>query len=430
MLVTPHLVGYWPFEGNARDVTVLSSLSDKTLVGYWPLNETSGTNAPDESGNGNDGTLVNMEDADWVDGVSGKCLSFDGVNEYVDCGNDTSLDITDAITVSAWYYSYNRDNWETILCKGANYPNDIYNLGYESTTNTVTFILNFVSAGRQSINYIKNLEDGFHHVAGTYDGTTMRLYIDGVEVNFDNYTDTIKTDNNPLQIGMRSSSYIPAKGLIDEVRIYNTALTADEIKVLYAFPAGGNHGTVHGASLTTGKFGKCYSFDGVDDYIQLPNISISEAMTYSAWVKTDNNALVRQYILTLQVDPPTVANYTYQQRQGFMLSNNDVQVQYWTGGDTVALLSWEDSILNDIWYFITVVVDASGGKLYVNGDLKDSNGTAPVLPTPNECLIGARNDAQGTNLFDGLIDQVQIYNKALSQSDIKKIMLGFHPLNG
>ena len=57
-----------------------------------------------DGGNGNDGTLVNMEDADWVDGVAGKCLSFDGVDEYVSVPDNASLDITDAITMSAWVY--------------------------------------------------------------------------------------------------------------------------------------------------------------------------------------------------------------------------------------------------------------------------------------------------------------------------------------
>ena len=62
---------------------------DTNLVGYWPFNETSGTNAPDLSGNGNDGTLVNSPD--WVDGVVGKCLDFGGTDEYVFVADDASL---------------------------------------------------------------------------------------------------------------------------------------------------------------------------------------------------------------------------------------------------------------------------------------------------------------------------------------------------
>jgi hypothetical protein len=71
------------------------------LVGSWHLDEGSGTIAYDSSGNGNDGAIYG---ATWTTGKNGSALEFDGVDDYVNCGNDPSLNIADEITVIAWIY--------------------------------------------------------------------------------------------------------------------------------------------------------------------------------------------------------------------------------------------------------------------------------------------------------------------------------------
>ena len=208
--------------------------SDDNLVGYWPFNETSGTNAPDESGNGNNGTLVNMEDADWVDGVVGKCLDFDGVDEYVNLGTSV-LNNLPIGSISLWLNP-------TALTTTFRYPigsNSLAggNLSFRIDTGggcwwTVdnSTISGGLVAGTFAI-------DNWYHVVMTWDGTTWQFFIDSVEVDSVVNANGTSSAGNSVWIGDAWDG-LPWSGLIDEVRIYSTALTASEIKALYAYPAG------------------------------------------------------------------------------------------------------------------------------------------------------------------------------------------------
>jgi len=75
--------------------------SQRGLVGHWRFNEGTGSTAKDSSPFGNNGTI---HGASWVRGKFGYALKFDGTDDYVDCGSDDSLNITDAITIEAWIY--------------------------------------------------------------------------------------------------------------------------------------------------------------------------------------------------------------------------------------------------------------------------------------------------------------------------------------
>ena len=92
-----------------------SYAEEKGLVGYWKFDEIKGGIAKDSSGNGNDGTIYGAE---AIAGKTGQVLSFDGVNDYVDCGNNGSLKITDAITVEAWVKIAHSPGERIIVGKG------------------------------------------------------------------------------------------------------------------------------------------------------------------------------------------------------------------------------------------------------------------------------------------------------------------------
>ena len=211
--------------------------STTNLVGYWPLDETSGTNAPDESGNGNDGTLVNMEDADWVDGVVGKCLDFDGTNEYVEIADSANLNPTTEITLEAWIYP-KATGLKYIIGKGWASPG--YNLNIDPQ-DKAEFCVKAADAGSQ-INIAGTttlLVDTWYHIVGTLGSDeTARVYVNSVQENSSAWTKGINTSTDTLRIGHLGGQSEYFTGLIDEVRIYSTALTASEIKALYDYPAG------------------------------------------------------------------------------------------------------------------------------------------------------------------------------------------------
>jgi len=185
-------------------------------VSYWRFDEGSGTTANDENTtNANDGTI---NGATWTNGKFGKALSFDGENDYVDCGNDSSLDITDAITIEAWVKA------------DENLGRDILNKEYYIYALRQNKFYLTVNGSTISLDYTGQWDGNWHHIVATFDGTTRKVFIDGSEdVSNSDYSGTIDTTTKNLKIGYKPADWTYFLGLIDEVRIYNRALTPEEI---------------------------------------------------------------------------------------------------------------------------------------------------------------------------------------------------------
>jgi len=195
------------------------------LVGYWNFDEGTGNIAKDSSGNGNNGAISG---ATWVDGKIGKALNFDGVDDYVVINDSPSLDGMKALTIEAWVLS---KKWDVgIVVKGG-----VYVLrGYGKHA----FYL--WSDGKES-GYL-TFEGGvtvnqWTHLVATYDSSlsegNMKLYKDGVLVGTRNFTGTLANNGEPLYISRAFGSASYFQGLIDEVKIYSRALTAEEVKKEY-----------------------------------------------------------------------------------------------------------------------------------------------------------------------------------------------------
>lgn len=208
-----------------------------------PMNE--GTGDPkDYSGYGNGGTRYPTADPPaWVAGRYGKALDFDGVDDYVDCGDPVggSLDFgTGPMSVEAWINSSSIGRSQ-VLCKKGYFtsPKAGYELGFY-TSDTLWFqVSNGEERKAAEVTPSPPLYDGkWHHLAGVYERSPdwLRLYIDGVLVNSYDIVDGWDIDSTePLYVGHATEAgYTQCwKGLIDEVRVYNKALTADEIRAHY-----------------------------------------------------------------------------------------------------------------------------------------------------------------------------------------------------
>lgn len=202
------------------------SSCDSGLVGWWKLDDSSGTTATDSSGNGNNGTLVNMDPpTDWISGQVGGALDFDGGNDYVNCGNGESLDITGDITIAFWLYLDNFGSEPDIITKG-NYTQS-YSVWINSS-GQIRFALN-----NDRLTSNSTLSTGtWYHVAVTREGSERKIYIDGEEDESDTYGSAIGTTTGDMTL---SSSSYSLNGRLDDVRIYNRALDANEVAQLTSF---------------------------------------------------------------------------------------------------------------------------------------------------------------------------------------------------
>jgi len=195
------------------------------LVAAYGFNEGSGTVVNDASGNGNNGTI---NGATWT--TSGKyrnALNFNGTNALVTINNAASLQLTTGMTLEAWVYpTVSGPWWADVIYKG----NDNYYLegtsnpsGFSAMGGTIPNAPPLYGTGVLALNT-------WAHLAATYDGATMRLYVNGVQVASRAQTGAIVTSTSPLQIGGDSIYGQYFAGRIDEVRIYNRALSVAQIQ--------------------------------------------------------------------------------------------------------------------------------------------------------------------------------------------------------
>jgi hypothetical protein len=205
------------------------------LVAAYSFNEGTGTAATDASGNARNGTI---RGAQFAIGKFGNALQFDGVDDWVTIADVTNspLDLTAGMTLSAWVNAADFNGWETIMVKerGAGamsyalYAQDggVLDGGADAPSGVVR-----AGAADQAVRGTSAVPlNAWTHIATTYDGTTQRIYINGTLVASRAQTGAIAVGNGALRIGGNNSwAGEFFAGLIDEVRVYNRALTDTEI---------------------------------------------------------------------------------------------------------------------------------------------------------------------------------------------------------
>jgi len=198
--------------------------ADPNLVGHWKLDGTA-----NDSAGSNHGTLLG--DPTWVnDPQRGWCLDLDGDGDYLDVGDDPSLTCTEEITVACRIKVRKLDrNWNAIATKG-----DDWVLARTRDDNRIAFLCLGLTGGGWPEVYSGDVNDGqWHHLAGVYDGAKLSLYQDGGSVDSKSLHGRINSNWSRVLIGENGQA--PNRywnGLIDDVRLYNRALTAEEIGLL------------------------------------------------------------------------------------------------------------------------------------------------------------------------------------------------------
>ena len=221
-----------------KNVTVyVNNTSIADLVAYWPLNEGSGTIVYDCSGNGNTGTISG---ATWCEGVNGSALSFDGVDDYVDCGNSASLNITTSFTIEAWVKRASLGSMY-IVAKDRNPEPSGYGMYFNDNNKIVLFFAD--TFWRDTATSTSFTNTGvWYHIVGTHTSGSQKIYVNGIEQTLGvggAYTVDPRISGNNLRIGAHSNPWQYFNGTIDEIRIYNRTLNAEEIRAHYVEFVGG-----------------------------------------------------------------------------------------------------------------------------------------------------------------------------------------------
>ena len=196
------------------------------LVAAYGFNEVSGPTAIDASGNGNNGTISGA--ARTASGMYGGALLFNGTNAVVTISNSVPLELTTGMTIEAWVNpSVVNSAWRDVIYKG---KDNYYLEGTSMSAGVPGIGGTFGTSDQVLYGAVALPTNTWTHLAATYDGTTTRLYVNGAQVASQAQTGAIATSTNPLQIGGDSFYGQFFQGTIDEVRIYNVALTAAQIQ--------------------------------------------------------------------------------------------------------------------------------------------------------------------------------------------------------
>ena len=225
---------------------------EQGLVGYWKFDEGSGTSVSDSSGNGNDGAW-NGSGGHWTAGKIKGAGDFNGSDDYVDVAKQSAFDFerTQPFTLSAWIKTTNNAPMSIISKEDNSQRDKGYQIQFGNFGYLFMHVMNTYSSNGievRSANQFNYYDGQWHHVTGTYDGSSqgsgVKLYWDGkpitTSVVFSNLTQSIRNSVD-MRIGVRYGTQPfwvdPAEqffnGQIDDARVYNRALLASEVSDLY-----------------------------------------------------------------------------------------------------------------------------------------------------------------------------------------------------
>lgn len=428
---------------NAADIKAhyarIKNISLDTFV-YYKMDETVGSNNfIDSSGNSNDAVCAGNSCS--VAGVSGRkdtALLFDGKDDYLKLDDNTTINPTKQVTMEAWIkpaFKPGDTFYQVVATKNLNYELTVSKEGALRCGITNT-------SGYRAVKDIPNivLNNRWNHVAMTYDGAQIVFYVNGEPVGTLPQTGFIRVDNLPLLIG-QWDNYYWFDGVIDELKIYDKALAATDIKSHYdEFPVSadavlplnlnldesvgamsfadqsGNNNTAvcSGASCplagVEGKINTGLQFDGKNDNLTVSSTDISNLKKFvsiEAWIKPSFTANDPYYEVILTKD----LNYELSvSRDGALRTGIINQSGYRSVFDSVGVVK------NNQWNHLAVTYDGAKVRAYANGvKVGEQAQTGFILANDNPITIGIWNNYYW---FNGYMDNVKVYGSVLSDADI------------
>jgi len=453
--------------GNLSVSTVPGFPSDTNLISYWSLDEGAGTLAVDEQGIAN-GTLTG--NPTYVSGVSGAGVECDGTGDYIDCSTGTGTALGNSVTavsVSLWFKA-----------DGTTALNSLFTMGdFASSEGEITLKIQSDTIIAQMNNAAFSQSSAFtdtaswHHLALVYDGTNGKAYLDGAEIISAAYTAGLDLSGLKTIIGGYYSSSFTFDGSIDEVRIYDSAITLNQVKALNAYPSGparknlldayipdlpsddllighwtfdegtgsvaidsttnANSGAIVGAVYETGVSGTRLDFDGAaGDYVRITDHATLQnqwdgGATFCVWLNADSDGgsnagrfLTKDaggngWSLLVNAEAAGKVKIALSYRfSGAAALWTTTSTELTLGQDDFLAISYNpDSTANDPIFYLNGAVLAITENTAPSGTRTSDVG--------NDLYIGAYNTTDNT--FDGGIDEPKWYSSILTANNIKAL---------
>jgi hypothetical protein len=219
----------FPYFLNAEQTAKIDTTG---LVAWYPFNG----NANDSSGHGHNGTIYGATLTADRFGNANSAYIFNGINNYIEVPYNLELNPTNAITISAWIKAYNL-GWDSysnyIVSTEQNSPNNGYSL--RGGAKSVTIMISGGGSWYTAQSTYGTVDTGaWYHLVGVYNGSGLLLYLDGSLSASTSYGGGITASTGPLLIGTSPGSFLRwFNGIIDDIRLFNRALSDSEIVALY-----------------------------------------------------------------------------------------------------------------------------------------------------------------------------------------------------
>jgi hypothetical protein len=410
------------------------------LLAHWTFDETPGATQVVDAAGGLVGTLSATGAALVSGGRDGGALSLDqGTGGYVTMGDVLSLG-TGPYSFVVWVQTSTQASDSIVMAKHSSGVVAGYLIGVnEGNTYGAPDKAWFynVSPG-DSPTSTTSVNDGqWHQIAGVRGDGLVQIYVDGLPV--ENSKDDQGLNNppagTPFLVGGISSGGTPVAyytGLVDDIQVYDHALPDSEVQWLFDHPgravcasatdgmvswwkgegnasdfAGSNNGTLAGGvGFADGKIGQAFSFDGADDYVDVPALTTSNfpaAFTIGGWVKVN----------TLPGDIAVLAGMP----GAYQLDVRSTGVV--TFGNSGAMVDSISALAAGSWYHVAATFESENINIYINGVLDKAGTTTTYAGEERPFQIGGFGGYGG--FFNGLIDELVVSNRALTADEILAI---------
>ncbi|MEM6810912.1 MAG: LamG domain-containing protein [Pseudomonadota bacterium] len=427
---------------------------DNGIIGHWKLDETSGTNAEDNTINQNDGTMVNgLNGGDNVQAIINTGINFDGTNDNIRVNNNYLLP---EFTLCGWFNIDAGGSDASLMAKYQN-TNEGWRLSYESGNIRILDDIGAGGVGPDASLYANAIsQQRWYHVCGGINSNTSNfLYLDGALLGDSvSALGGLDTFNGNFYLGQRGNATRFLNGSLDDVRLYNQTLSPNDIQALFEEGPGletglighwkldeqtgtiakdssglGNDGIMNGGldaanDSASGPINTALNFDGSNDYVDVGSPSVLDNIrsdyTICAWI---NPASFGQGNLGR-----IVSKHDSGDEEGIELfiagGNDNIRIFHDNDSGGTQGSSNNDVIVLNVWQHICVAHfdDINSVTIYHNGsDVTDDNNIQDIVSHDSTNLnIGNKSDTSNRE-FDGSIDDVRIYGRALSASEILEL---------